>query len=220
MGIDRRSSFSTLASTQPPLIQPTGCKAYKKHLTHSLASVTPKCPDKKCKQGEHSRFVHLVEQAYFKIPLPETQINQFETLQTLIQDHFCETFESPCDKCGSHILQKRKYQLLFTQPPSIVVALGRLQIDAQTRSRRAQKIDRRVEISDIITLPDTTSKRSSDYELMSTVQHIGSIDSGHFHAHLKQGETFFTSNDSSVIRPSKIEEVEKSTLFFFKKLEN
>lgn len=170
---------------------------------------TPKCA--KCKSKEKTTIASFNKQALIEINLPDQKAGN-ETLRTLIEESIMSSFQSPCAKCGMALVKNRT--LIFAKPQkAIIFNLNRTRQDPNTG--RARKIERRVTLCDEIFI--TTPNGIATYELCAAVEHKNSLDSGHFVAHLKNDTRFWKTDDSRPIIESKMEEVERSSVFLFKR---
>jgi ubiquitin C-terminal hydrolase len=86
-----------------------------------------------------------------------------------------------CNKCKSHKLAKKKL-CLYTTPKYLLMHLKRFSHKIHGRYVSNSKIDSSIKLSDF---EEINGKR---YELISIVNHMGSISSGHYTATVKKNE--------------------------------
>lgn len=134
-----------------------------------------------------------------------------------------------CEKCQMpHCI--RKYWL-FDLPPVLTFAIKRFH---HTTNGNFRKIDDHVSIPEALDLFEHTLQRGSnfdspeevlerhsmDYRLYGIVEHIGTMERGHYQAYVKHQSTWFLANDSSMKKVT-FEEVKKAKayLVFYKRNE-
>ena len=79
---------------------------------------------------------------------------------------------------------------------------------------------RNVSLSEIIQVPGQGGERVS-YELAATIEHTDGAETGHYAAHLRYENVYYAASDNlPIVRSADSRyNVEKSTIFLFKKLE-
>jgi ubiquitin C-terminal hydrolase len=94
---------------------------------------------------------------------------------------------------------------------AFVVAVNRI-----ISTPKVMKNDKKLRLHGWLSLPLADSTMP-DYGLVATIQHIGSVNSGHYKSHLKKNEQFWCINDDAEITRSRDDDVSKSQFFIFLK---
>ena len=152
--------------------------------------------------------------------------NQSETLATLIEDSFIERAISQCATCGRNRTTETTTRVEDAKE-AVVVCLNRFLDNPLWQNRlrrnaqriRALKNNRPIKLCDNVRLP-LVNGNFATYELVSAVEHIGSPQSGHYCCHIKYDGVFYKANDDSKLRRSKVDNVQKSVVFLFKKVDD
>ena len=129
----------------------------------------------------------MTDCSVFDVDLSQRKENPNETLASLIEESFAISTVNPCNNCGAEVVS-RTLTRIVNPKDALVVCLNRflnnpLWVENMNANRRvlqqapALKNDRRVRISDRITLPLSPSGTVS-FALTACAEHIGSIQSG------------------------------------------
>ena len=147
--------------------------------TTKLLKITDACT--KCRRLEIKTYSNQTAlNSLFNVEL--TQHDDGRNAQELIQHsfNFANVYETECEARRCNQLRRNTQMLLLQDPKDVLVCkLGRVYhtgIGTEGTFRR-HKIDRRVKLGGNLELP-TTSGAKARYEIMATVQHIGSCYSG------------------------------------------
>ncbi len=117
-----------------------------------------------------------------------------QSLSMAIEDHFANTdrVDTTCQACGRH--GQETVEVLLDMPKVLVVKVQRLEHGPTRRQPRYNRGP--IEIGEYdLELPVLGNRRAS-LTLAGVMEHRSSIKSGHFVAHLKEGQDFLEINDS------------------------
>ena len=124
--------------------------------------------------------------------------------------------------------------MILDPQPVIVIALNRTRhrpgLAAEREANRnnpnwvappPEVNHREVSLSEIIEVPCLGGERAR-FELAATIEHTGGAEAGHYAAHLRYNNDYYAASDNLPILRSADSHynVEKSTIFLFKKLED
>ena len=137
----------------------------------------------------------------------------------MLDAHFIENQTVNCINldCRAAINQRSSIEILNPQPV-IVIALNR----TWHRPGLAAVVNHRnVSLSEIIHVPCHGGDRAR-FELAATIEHTGGAEDGHYAAHLRYNNDYYAASDNLPILRSADSHynVEKSTIFLFKKLDD
>ena len=124
-------------------------------------------------------------------------------LEAFHQEQDIEEFR--CPRCTVSSVSKEFYQVTVSSKV-LVVVLKRFSINGL----RVLKDTRPVLSDEVLNLGGTP------YRLTASIQHIGSVDSGHYTARVKKGNTWFHCNDARVIRLSERHFLDDYVLIYVK----
>jgi ubiquitin C-terminal hydrolase len=119
-------------------------------------------------------------------------------------DHYFNTEELDgdyaCDKCKNKAHNTITRNIL-TPPSVLIISLKRFAYDQRTN--RMRKINNRVTYPMVLDItkynPITTSDgKSATYKLISTVNHSGTLDFGHYYSFIYSGSTWYMANDAQM----------------------
>jgi len=134
------------------------------------------------------------------------------TLQDCLNDDLIKSdrCEYRCRSCDSSQEARRDHGIKLL-PNVLSIQLKRFEFRQGSRDRSASKIDTKVQFPlQLNMLPYTTRGRSADakdsqelnrsctYDLLSVVEHVGEIDTGHYVTYCRVGEQWFSFNDHKV----------------------
>ena len=135
-------------------------------------------------------------------------------LRTLLQNHFRpELVPRSCDACDS--VQASKALAITTLPRYLIIHLKRFSFDAATLT--PSKISTFISCP-MLGLVIPTVNGSVEFQLISTVQHGGSTEGGHYWAHVHDSlsDSWFNFNDASAtpMTPEAVVNAETYILFY------
>ena len=142
----------------------------------------------------------------FPLLFPGDINNNNITLYELLKYHFENeliNFETKCEKC--HKKSTHKKELKISRPPEILI-LSLQRIDEITQKKLRYKVEF-PQILDIFEFIDHDCgfDRECKYHLFGIINHIGSIDSGHYYSDIKiENKDWIEFNDSKVSNIEKI----------------
>ncbi|KXJ90647.1 ubiquitin carboxyl-terminal hydrolase [Microdochium bolleyi] len=134
------------------------------------------------------------------------------TLQDCLDDEYIKSDKCDyrCRNCDSSQQARRDHGIKLL-PNVLSIQLKRFEFKQGSRDRSASKIDTKVQFPlQLNMLPYTTRGRSADakdsqelnrsctYDLLSVVEHVGEIDTGHYVSYCRVGEQWFSFNDHKV----------------------
>ncbi|KAM7221523.1 ubiquitin carboxyl-terminal hydrolase [Rhypophila decipiens] len=133
------------------------------------------------------------------------------TLQECLDEEYIKSdkCEYRCNNCNS--MQQARRQTAIKRLPNVVsIQLKRFEFK-QGRNERAAKIDTPVHFPLQLNMLPYTNRgreagakdnfelaRSCTFDLMSVVEHVGEIDTGHYVSYCRVGDQWFTFNDHKV----------------------
>ena len=167
--------------------------------------------------------------------MPRDQQHEDENLQSLLDAHFIQNQTVNCvnPDCRAAIDQRSSIEILDPKPV-IVIALNRTWyrpgLAAEREANRnnpnwvappPQVNHRNVSLSEIIEVPCLGGERAR-FELAATIEHTGGAEAGHYAAHLRYNNDYYAASDNlPILRSAESHyNVEKSTIFLFKKLDD
>ena len=167
--------------------------------------------------------------------MPWDQPNEDENLQSLLDAHFIQNQRVNCVNQYCHAVIDQTSSIVILDPqPVIVIALNRTRhhpgLAAEREANRnnpnwvappPEVNHRDVSLSEIIEVPCLGGERAR-FELAATIEHTGGAEAGHYAAHLRYNNDYYAASDNlPILRSAESHyNVEKSTIFLFKKLED
>ncbi|KAI0857547.1 ubiquitin carboxyl-terminal hydrolase [Xylaria cubensis] len=142
----------------------------------------------------------------------EPKIEPYLTLQDCLDEEYIKSdkCEYRCRNCNSSQQARRDHSIKLL-PNVLSVQLKRFEFKQGSRDRAASKIRTKVQFPlQLNMLPYTTRgqtengggsqelSRSCIYDLLSVVEHVGEIDTGHYVSYCRVGEQWFSFNDHRV----------------------
>ncbi|KAI0475019.1 ubiquitin carboxyl-terminal hydrolase [Xylariaceae sp. FL0804] len=134
------------------------------------------------------------------------------TLQDCLDEEYIkfDKCEYRCRNCTSSQQARRDHSIKLL-PNVLSIQLKRFEFKQGTRDRSASKIGTKVQFPlQLNMLPYTARGRGSDakesqelgrsctYDLLSVVEHVGEIDTGHYVSYCRVGDQWFSFNDHKV----------------------
>ncbi|KAH9904575.1 ubiquitin carboxyl-terminal hydrolase [Xylariomycetidae sp. FL2044] len=134
------------------------------------------------------------------------------TLKECLDEEYIKSdkCEYRCRNCNSTQQARRDHSIKLL-PNVLSLQLKRFEFKQGSRDWAASKIDTKVQFPlELNMLPYTTRGRSPDakdhpelsrscvYDLLSVVEHVGEIDTGHYISYCRVGEQWFSFNDHKV----------------------
>ena len=150
----------------------------------------------KCKSVTYS-FQKILD---LPLLLPEKTPNI--GIRELLRNHFKPEiidFESKCENCQK--VQQHKKELKITRPPEILIlSLQRIDM-TKNKNECLVTFPPILDMSEFID-KDCGFDKQPLYNLFAIVNHLGSIDFGHYHSYIKfkDSEDFYDFNDSTVTK--------------------
>ncbi|KAI2634554.1 ubiquitin carboxyl-terminal hydrolase [Xylaria nigripes] len=142
----------------------------------------------------------------------EPKNDHFLTLQDCLDEEYVKSdkCEYRCRSCNSSQQARRDHSIKLL-PNVLSIQLKRFEFKQGGRDRAASKIRAKVQFPlQLNMLPYTTKgqsensrdsqelNRSCIYDLMSVVEHVGEIDTGHYVSYCRVGDQWFSFNDHRV----------------------
>ena len=189
-----------------------------------------------CRNCNRARLQHDGDPQKLKmleVPLPNQKEDANECVQSLVDLALAPlTFDSQCVECDAKVTKTRQRYVLH-DAESIVIKLKRLVLDGPETppilgpGEKApplpyRQIKRKVALSPELELKipstDGTNDLYLNFELCSSIQHIGSRDGGHFVSFVKVENQFYIIDDQiDKITRVKEERVQDSHIFLYKR---
>eukprot|EP00742_Colponemidia_sp_Colp-10_P006379 GILJ01006836.1.p1 GENE.GILJ01006836.1~~GILJ01006836.1.p1 ORF type:complete len:675 (+),score=67.35 GILJ01006836.1:65-2089(+) len=132
------------------------------------------------------------------IPVKTTKLSVHDCLEAFTEEEILTSNDRYfCERCKKHSKASKCFSL-SKLPPVLVLHLKRFRtVGAYSR----KKIDRRItfpleglDVSSFCGGPSSTPM----YDLLAVVQHMGGVDGGHYIAHCKRGNDWFTFSDTHI----------------------
>jgi ubiquitin C-terminal hydrolase len=167
---------------------------------------------KTCCGKSTNTTTHLETNAMLSLAFPEDG----KFLERAIEEHIMDTtviHGSKCKYCHKPVEQWKRCNIVDGNA-AFVVAVNR--IISTPKQKNVMKNDKKLRLRGWLSLPLADSTMP-DYGLVATIQHIGSVKSGHYKSHLKKNEQFWCVNDDAAIERSSDDDVSKSQIFIFLK---
>ena len=199
---------------------PNGCPIFHFLYPSSMELVdTHECNN--CKKEAMLDYARPQKSGMLELFMPEEKTDESECLQSLVDATLEQRIYD--GECVCKNLIRKQSKKYYTEADTIILKLQRLVYGEKERNseRRTFKIKNRpVKLSPVLTLPflEGLQKKVIVMDLVCTSQHYGSENSGHFVCHALANSSFYEINDlDNNVKKSKMVDVEKSTLFFYKK---
>ena len=125
------------------------------------------------------------------------KINIYELLKIYFQDEIID-FEKQCEKC--HKISKHKKEIKISRPPTILIlSLQRVDPINQIKNECIVNFPEVLDMTEFLD-HECGFDMQPFYDLYAVVNHIGSINSGHYFSYIKfhQRKDWYEFNDSSV----------------------
>ena len=140
-----------------------------------------------------------INQSHVAVPVQDCVVESFAD-EVITEDWSCEA------GCGATNTSGRRELYLSQLPDTLIIQLKRFIVTSQGFSKKQTSIDLqegRLEV------------RSTQYRLVGVVNHVGSLDSGHYTASIKVNNRWKKCNDSRVRDDCRMEQKSRAAYLLF-----
>ena len=141
-------------------------------------------------------------------------------LSSLIKEYFKEEeldWSTKCERCQKEGLKHLKMLKFSILNEIVIFSLQRLNPILSIKNKIQVSFEETIDLKDYC--DNDLYKEKTKYRLCGTINHIGSINFGHYYAYIKIGDTWYEFNDNRV-KKSDIMEYDSSTVcvLFYEKI--
>lgn len=117
-------------------------------------------------------------------------------VESAIRRHFQPSFQNDwrCDKCGNLSNHNRVTCYITKVPKVIVLCIKRFGMDGKSKSKQNNEIPKIIDVKAYLKIPQPETK----YTLSSVVDHVGSLNYGHYYTSVITNSTKITIDDQNI----------------------
>jgi ubiquitin C-terminal hydrolase len=117
-------------------------------------------------------------------------------VESAIRRHFQPLFQNDwrCDKCGNLSNHNRTTCYITKIPKVIVLCIKRFGIDGKSKTKQNNDIPKRIDVKKYLKIPQPRTQ----YTLSSVVEHVGSLNYGHYYTTVITDSKIITIDDETI----------------------